>query len=209
MHKTVEVLGVAHENGHQHTTIMVTVAELFKRNEINNALTGRHVPGSLPAPPTRVHDARGELQYPRVKNLRPCSHRPSNRLTGAQQSGLYGLDISLTQPNSLENAVRIARIARDRLLAASREEQRIYRSLLSAEGALRDAGGLLLDGFDRPTESQTQQDLGAARTFVRETWREPRDSSAVSSTRPQPSLKTGIQDTDGLRAVLEQVHLNI
>ena len=163
------------------------------------------VTGPLPAQPARLYDNQTESQHPRAKNLRPNTVRGSNWYPA---SGIHGLDISLTQPNRLEHAVRIAEIARDRLLAASREEQRIYSSLLSAEGALRDAGGLLRDEFEEvpyrnvveaSAESQGHEN---PRKLVRDSRLE---TSSVKATRPMQPIRTGSQDTDGLRDVLEQV----
>ena len=160
----------------------------------------------------RIHDTNEDIQYSRMKSLRGAlTHRPANRHPSAnRQSGLYGFDFSISQPSTLENAVRIARIARDRLLAASREEQRIYRSLLSAEGALRDAGGMLLESLDEaplhvdappPVDAK---ELEGGRSAPR-TWAETAVSSSSKAVRLRQPAKDEGRDGDGLRDVLEQV----
>ncbi len=163
--------------------------------------TGFEAPVSSSYSPTRVNNAH---ENNKLRTIRALTHRVTSRLpTAERHSVFHAIDHGVRRGNStasLENAVRIAQLARDRLLAASREEQRVYRTLISAEVALRDAGELALD--DRVPYRGRESMVSAAPPAGE---KDPAAASA-SQERPVSSRKGENDDAVGLRTVLEQVH---
>ena len=174
------------------------------------------MPVSNQFPTTGVNCAQGNNQHPKVRGAQP--HRATSRIPSAERRGNFqAIDNGADRGNSLENAVRVARLARDRLLVASREEQHIYRTLISAEVALRDAGALATEdrvpyrGRDAivsaaPPADDKELDGGGPRTLGRGTWMDPAAAASASQVSPH---KGETDDAVGLRAVLEQVHANV